>query len=369
MSLVESRVGDVPHHIREACTPTVGMHPIQKMARETITECLPTIHYYYKKEKRNESAQRAEEYAIEWFNTWLTKHDSAIDKKYVQVIKVNQFAQFAAHCSPGASQFVSKIAATLAEWLFFSDDLIEENKDYEELADRFQQIKEICDEPGKIEDSSNPSLRALADIIVRMHIACKDALKARFTKSVEEYLKSNLWERGNIEEKRTPPVEEYLRMRYHTSATPLSFHMVELDKGLDIPDDIYQDPDVKELLRSGAFCCNNENEILSFFKEWDNAQKNGDAVIHNLVHVFMHEDTNDDAEEVKLRRAFSRTAEQLKKELETFYAQAEKVKRRDFGPYTGQVAQLADGISDWITAHHFWAVFAPRYGGPGWSPS
>jgi hypothetical protein len=427
MSLEISRVGAIPPHMEKACTPTANMHPIVGLAREILKECLPVLHYHYTAQKTNKHAQKAEDFAIEWFKKHLAKRDDKGEltpdaHRYIKGIQLNRFAQFAAHCSPDAEEEVAIIAAMLAVWLFFSDDIIEVSTDEEEMAYQFEQIRQICLDPKLAEASDNPSVRALGDIVTRMHAICTAELKPRFADLFYRYLKSNLWEINNVKNKRTPPSDEYGVMRYDTSATPLSFLMVQLDKKLDLPDSIINDPEVTELQRSGAFCCNDENEILSFFKELvqavterakeltnrkdlnkdlsadeiqelkdlkeleellkpdafankdedmtahlfkkvEEAVKKDYFVIHNLIHVYMKEGQT-------LEGAFRQTAEKLKREMKTFFDLREKIKTRtDFGDYLPKVKQLADGTVDWISAHHFWAVFAPRYNGSGFAAS
>lgn len=263
-------------------------------------------------------------------------------------------ADLAGRACPDADPDRLALLTDLITWLFAFDDACDDDglgADPATLAPVIARLVEVLDVVGD-EPSAGPPAEAgpvdaaLHDLNRRLRALDRPSLLLRFAKEMRDYLLAMLWEAGNRDHRRIPPVAEYVQMRRHTGAVNPSLTLTDLAYGVEPAAGHLADPRLSrlDLLAVDLVCwC---NDIFSYDKE-RRYGSNG----QNLV-VAIRAETGS-TEEAALTGAATRFNGAL-----TMYLELERAVLAIADP---QVALFAAARRSWIRGTYDWSMAATRY--------
>ncbi|KAG8730140.1 hypothetical protein FRC12_020472 [Ceratobasidium sp. 428] len=237
-------------------------------------------------------------------------------------------------------------------WLFAFDDMIDEGG----LRDNVNGTKLAVDVTMNClhnPDSAEPKFKIAASLLSffnRMRANSTPGTIKRFVDSAYLYTQAILQQTVNRSVDDVPTVEEFIQLRRDTSAVKMVFAVLEYSLGLDLPDEVHNDPIVAELALAGNDILTWANDVYSFPIE----QARGDT--QNLVFITMWD------KQLNLEDAMEYVDELTRKRTQE-YVEAKK-KLRSFGPELDpQVALYVQGIEYWVQGSIDWTFMTPRYFG------
>ncbi|KAG8700219.1 hypothetical protein FRC09_006100 [Ceratobasidium sp. 395] len=237
-------------------------------------------------------------------------------------------------------------------WLFAFDDMIDEGG----LRDNVNGTKLAVDVTMNClhnPDSAEPKFKIAASLLSffnRMRANSTPGTIKRFVDSADLYTQAILQQTVNRSVDDVPTVEEFIQLRRDTSAVKMVFAVLEYSLGLDLPDEVHNDPIVAELALAGNDILTWANDVYSFPIE----QARGDT--QNLVFITMWD------KQLNLEDAMEYVDELTRKRTQE-YVEAKK-KLRSFGPELDpQVALYVQGIEYWVQGSIDWTFMTPRYFG------
>lgn len=311
---------------------------LQQMARKTIAE----LNLPYQDNQNPLIAQAQDELLAS-----ITSHMVVHDQKVIKKIEMAAFAQLIGNAHPHADLDKLSAVVEFAAWLFIYDDIIEKQKKQQTIETLHARTMEIL-KGAQVASTDITLNRWFHDIVARIHnISGSATWNERFRKDIQDYFQATLWEFANRKRGKIPTLAAYRKNRPNTSATKVMFDFIELMEGAPIPQEIFESDYFHQMLILGLNLVNWENDILSAPKEFLNAD------IHNLV--FVHQAS----ENISYEEAFEKTALDLSEDLNQFMTLAQEVP--DYGPHTEAVNRYIEGIMNWVSAHHFWAIASARY--------
>jgi hypothetical protein len=194
-----------------------------------------------------------------------------------------------------------------------------------------------------------PLAGAITDVWTRISARTTPTWRERFIEDVAAYLAANVWEAENRRADRTPTVDEYVRMRRHSSATGLFFDLVEALGDISLAPHSLADPQVRALREHARNAVAWFNDLVSWRKE----MLVGDR--HNLVLVVRHQFS------LPLPDALRMVVERHDEQVRAFVAVRAALTaapEREPG-----VRALADGLAHWIRGNVDWSRATGRYSG------
>ncbi|KAG9100181.1 hypothetical protein FS749_016044 [Ceratobasidium sp. UAMH 11750] len=172
----------------------------------------------------------------------------------------------------------------------------------------------------------------------------------RFVDAADLFTQAVLQQTVNRSTDHVPTVDEYIKVRQDTSSTKMFYSVLEYSLGLDLPDEVHNDPIIAELLVAGNDIVNWANDVYSFPVEY----ARGDT--HNLVYVVMWN------HQLDLEGAIDYVDKLTRKRLQE-YVDA-KAQVRSFGPKIDpQVALYIQGFEYSFQGFIEWQFMTPRYFG------
>ncbi|KAG9084911.1 hypothetical protein FS749_004836 [Ceratobasidium sp. UAMH 11750] len=205
-----------------------------------------------------------------------------------------------------------------------------------------------------------------ANFFNRMRANSSPATIRRFVDAADLFTQAVLQQTVNRSTDHVPTIEEYIKVRQDTSSTKMFYCRVsseslghsnvsvtavlEYSLGLDLPDEVHNDPIIAELLVAGNDIVNWANDVYSFPVEY----ARGDT--HNLVYVVMWN------HQLDLEGAIDYVDKLTRKRLQE-YVDA-KAQVRSFGPNIDpQVALYIQGFEYSFQGFIEWQFMTPRYFG------
>jgi 5-epi-alpha-selinene synthase len=327
----------------DLCLAAEERWEIAKQMEEIAKDVIVDINFLYE-EHRNECAEDAQIFTIDWIKKFnIISNDESIKK-----INAAAFAKLIANAHYKSNLKITSIIADFATWLFIYDDIIEKQQDQNAIENLHARILAILN-GEKVTNDDGAITQGFGNIIERLNNVCKeDTWKVRFIKDVKEYCDSTIWEFKNRQEKQVPSLLEFQQNRPNTSGTKVMFDFIELAEDIIISQDIFEHKYFKTIRLLGAKIVNTENDIISAAKEY----LAGDY--HNLVFVYKKA-----SDQIDYQEAFNRTLLYLSCDILSFMDLAENIP--DFGVNMNGVETYINGIKNWISAHHFWAMTSTRY--------
>lgn len=252
---------------------------------------------------------------------------------------------------PTASLDRAIACAAWCNWLFFFDDIHDENppahpSEVEELMASYLDVLRT----GQSSDRADPLVRLMIDFRVRALELCSEEWLERFCGSVEEYfLRGTLpavahWGRGE-----PPRLEAYLVQREFDGAVHTALDLIELANDLRLPPPVMRSDVTQRMRRACARTIAYFNDLVSYPKE---------VIKHrnpnNLVHVLQHEHggslADAEAEATKIVNRCAQTMLDLEPE---FIAQDPNA--RD------ALVRYAAGLKQWQRGNIDWSFEGARY--------
>jgi hypothetical protein len=192
-----------------------------------------------------------------------------------------------------------------------------------------------------------PLCGALADVWRRTAARLSPAWRARFVGHVEEYLAGTAWEAGNRRAGRVPDPAEYIEMRRHTAATGLFFDLIEVFRGVEVPEPTWRNPALRTLRGYADNAVAWFNDLVS----WPKELRRGDR--HNLVLVLGHHTG------CSLDEAVRAAARYHDGQVRGFVA-AREAMPLDLLNHSGVAGVVAD-LAHWIRGNMDWSRETGRY--------
>lgn len=240
---------------------------------------------------------------------------------------------------PRATRSMLRVASDWTALFFLIDDL-SESLDLEQVKERNRRLVEALRYYGASHPDAVTS--AFIAIMCRIGIAApSQTWFSRFENEVLRWLGGHAWEATNRQRGRTPPVEEYLRMRQATIGMQPEFLLAEAADHIKIPD---ADAAMARVLREYAswqisLC----NDVLTYRREMASGE------VHNFVMCAMVERGIDAASAVGLAVNHHNHVLQC-------FADAAIAPARD-----SELGRLARALEDWMTGHLAWGIHSKRY--------
>lgn len=237
-------------------------------------------------------------------------------------------------------------------WLFAFDDMTDEGG----LRDSVEGVKMAIDVTMNVlrnPDAPAPKFKIAASLhsfFNRMRDNSSAATIQRFVDASDLYTQAILQQTVNRSVDEVPTVEEFIQLRRDTSAVKMVFSVLEYSLGLDLPEEVHNDPIIAELSLAGNDILTWANDVYSFPIE----QARGDT--QNLVFITMWD------KQLDLEGAMD-FVDQLTRKRVQEYVDA-KAQLRSFGPELDpQVALYVQGIEYWVQGAIDWTFMTPRYFG------
>jgi 5-epi-alpha-selinene synthase len=285
---------------------------------------------------------------------WATRHGFLPDARTRAAFASAKFALLMARTYPEASEADLALATAWLTVTFRLDDTLETVLGHE--PERLRKVASaivayLRGEPVDLTYAKlGPIGGALGDVWRRTRALTGPAWRERFIAHVAEYLDGNVWEATNRLTGHRPDPEEYRRMRRHSAATGMFFDLIEPLRHVELPAEVFADPDFIEL-RSHA-----DNAVAWFndLVSWPKEQAAGDR--HNLVLVLR------EARKLSTVDALYTAVAEHDAAVHAFLEARERVltgPHRDVDGLAGVVADLGH----WIRGNIDWSQESGRYGG------
>ncbi|MDT0449073.1 terpene synthase family protein [Streptomyces hesseae] len=233
---------------------------------------LPALHYPFPPEIHPEAAA-GEAHLLDW----ARREGLITDEREFAAFARARFGELVAREFPGATREGLELACEIYAWQFVFDD-------------------RYCDRPGAdwdtahlglaalrvltaVEESlaaghaaapghtADPCARALVGICRRLATMGSRVQLERFLAAERMYLLGALAQSATVTTGRTPPVDEYITMRYYMCGTPVALAVLDAAYGFELPEEEYRDPDVQRLCRITAHVTGWANDVLSYGRE------------------------------------------------------------------------------------------------------
>ncbi|CAG8568053.1 19384_t:CDS:1 [Cetraspora pellucida] len=232
----------------------------------------------------NEDVLKTEKHCYEW-----AKSFGLISKKTTnKVFKGSKFGRLICYIFPTASFKRRCTAIDFFNWLFFVDDLIDNNKDLKrkpkEIKIVLDKFKAILDDKPKSKDLQSPIAIALRDVWARIKKITTKAWQLKFCNTISLYFDACCVNAQNEHTNNIPnSVEAYIKIRRNSGAVMTSFNLIEPLLGIQISND---NPDLQNLMDY----CNDHicftNDLYSLQKELKEGEVDNIVVVLHHLHQY-----------------------------------------------------------------------------------
>ncbi|CAE6446779.1 unnamed protein product [Rhizoctonia solani] len=228
--------------------------------------------------KLNPHHEEAESGSLAWFDSYGL-HSGPEREKFLSA----RYCLLASYCFPEADMEHLRPVMDFIIWLVAFDDMVDEG----EFCDSIEALKHAFDITMNVlrnPDSSHPHLKyvvALRSFYDRMRSNANPAALRRFIEGAEGYTKSAVQDTIDRAAGRVLTIEEYVQLRAESSGVKWAYAAMEYAHGIELPDEVHNDPIIIELGLAANQILTWSNDIYSFSLE----QAKG--YTHNLLFVVM----------------------------------------------------------------------------------
>ncbi|HVI46569.1 MAG TPA: hypothetical protein VM802_16955 [Chitinophaga sp.] len=229
----------------------------------------PRIHYPFSF-GLNPLMPVAYKYTLDWaFQYNLLPSAAAPEQLHI----VEYSVMFTARIYPNADLQGLSIISCWVYLFFLTDDYCDKDKTrWQQAIDEYMEVlryKRVL-EPGE----GSPFTVAFSDIWRRMRARMDMAWQRWFVDEKQAYFDACLWEACCFDERRQPAIEEYMEKRPYFSAGHVMLCMTTCAVKFNLPDYIYYQDILQEIIRLGARIVSWANDIHSLGKELQNGDLN-----------------------------------------------------------------------------------------------
>ncbi|KAI0851331.1 terpenoid synthase [Daldinia vernicosa] len=200
-------------------------------------------------------------------------------------LRATNITSFTAAWWPYASYEALETVARLTIWLFACDDEIDSTEvstiinDWD-IASTFRQRtidyvqQSLSRIPKSRQTETNPLITCTGPIGEALLKSCNDRQISTYLSEVLLYVNMGGEEQKYQVARRLPTVEEYLGYRSGTSAVRVCFATIEYAWGMTLPQELFEDDDMRQLWYEIGVAIYVTNDILSIKKEVEESQVN-----------------------------------------------------------------------------------------------
>ncbi|CAE6530155.1 unnamed protein product [Rhizoctonia solani] len=298
--------------------------------------------------KLNSHHEEAESGSLAWFDSFGL-HSGPQREEFLS----SRYCLLASYCYPEADLEHLRPVMDFIIWLVAFDDMADEGEfcdSIEGLKRAFSITMNVLRNP----DAPHPNLKyvvAIRSFYDRMRANAKPGALRRFIEGAEGYTKAAVQDTIDRAAGRVLTIDEYIQLRAESSGVKWAYAAMEYAHGIELPDEVHNDPIITELGLAANQILTWSNDIYSFSLE----QAKG--YTHNLLFVVMWN------KQIKLQDAVDFVDKMIEKRIKE-YLDA-KSRLRSFGSdLDAEVARYIQGIEYCIQANINWSLMTPRYFGP-----
>lgn len=267
--------------------------------------------------------------------------------------RFDAFNTLGRHVYPAASVERGVVCAMWCNWLFFFDDM---HDDEVRSRDDHSRVRRLVDRAlGLLSGARAPgeACEPLDRLLLAFRRGALDLaggawLDRLWCTTADHLALGVLPALRNWGTSRTPPLHEYLAQREHDSAVMTALDLIELAGGVAIADAVRDSPAVLQARRAACRAVAFFNDIVSFPKE---VLRCGNP--NNLVHVLMH------ARGRSIEAALREATEIANAEARALQACAARVEASY--PEGHPVHAYVRGMLEWQRGNVEWSLASPRY--------
>jgi 5-epi-alpha-selinene synthase len=289
----------------------------------------------------NPRSQRLYRYSLEW----VCQQKLVRTRAELETFASFRISELVARAYPELTWDALKILGLWNFWLFFLDDLVDEQewgkqpKQLETFNDYLMQVILSCSD-----NLSHPLAKALDNIIQRLPKT--SSWFPQFAESVSSCLDATVWEAKNRATRSHPDIDTYIQMRQFTGAFPSISNLMCLIRLVD-PALINQSL-VQELTITASNCICWANDVASYTKE----QKHGD--FHNLVLLWQY------SHQCSLPAAVTAAIELHNQEVYKFIQLSQKLLNSPMAN-NSELRRYQGILETWIRGNFDWQLNSKRY--------
>ncbi|TFK49911.1 terpenoid synthase [Heliocybe sulcata] len=173
----------------------------------------------------------------------------------------------------------------------------------------------------------------------------------RFIKIFGDYIHAVAYEAELRSRNEVLGLEAYIPLRRENSAVRTCFGLIEYAMGVDLPDEVFEDPVFKEMYLAAVDTVCWSNDLYSY-----NMEQAKGLTGNNVMTVLMNE------KKCTLQEASDYTGVHFKNLVDTFMANKRRL--RSWGPAVDRdVALYMVGMENWIIGNVEWSLVTQRYFG------
>lgn len=219
----------------------------------------------------NQHVHKADKHTLHW----VKKHQLVTNEEILEHYQTQKFTWMVARMFPSADLSALSVAADLNTLLFILDDQFDGQE--EATADMRRQenfeklvtgLISIMKHNSQVSlEKGGPVMSAVSDIWKRIRKLGGLGWQVRFIESLQQAFAANLWRIQSVQQAQLPTLEAYMKWRPIFSGASFFAYLVEAMEGIRLPDYVFLDSTVQQLivLCSSTICW--ANDLFSFNKE------------------------------------------------------------------------------------------------------
>lgn len=258
----------------------------------------------------------------------------------------------AAYTTPHSDRIGLQLIADWMLWILIFDDVYCD--EHEPVTRPDAMVRRVVSLLGILEGAGtrpakpaeDPFGAALADIMARLAARATGVQRARFVAAVRGYLLAQCWEAVNRTAGTTPPLDEYVHMRRHSSGVPTCTALIDVAGGYAVSATEFDRPDVTALTDMAVNMACWANDVYSFPKEARDGRP-----LHSLPAVLGAR------QPLTVQEMLDASGRMHNREVHGYLA-AEVESRLAAGP---ELCRYLDGLRLWVAGHLRWTRETERY--------
>ncbi|CAG8448497.1 8377_t:CDS:1 [Gigaspora rosea] len=290
-----------------------------------------------------EEVLKTEKHCCEWAKKFELIEKKTTNKEF----KGSKFGLLICYIFPTIPFERRCLAIDFFNWLFFVDDLIDNNKN---LKGKPEEIKIILDKFNTIlEDNlqsevlQNPIAIALWDVWARMKKITNEAWRIKFRNTISLYFESCCLDAQNESSNKIPnSVEEYIKIRRNSGAVMTSFNLIEPLLGIQIS---YDNLELQNLMNY----CNDHicliNDLYSLKKELIEGDVDNIVIVLRRLH------------QSSLQEAINYTVELINRRMTQIQDIANKFNLEN----EQNINKYVNALLDVVVGSFYWHKLSGRY--------